>query len=534
MIRIYFEALEQALFFLKPAVEKALSEDTEIELIRLSRLSRTSEVAQKLMPSLGFKDPDAIITAVVNDEEIPLLWIEISTSVETQDHVLQRFDSQIASGLARIPFVKIQARRLARADHGGQTTFDFKETFQILFREYGIVSAQLEWPVTPDGLFAIRHPVYKACPDNDLGLAELVSVSYSGVIQGQDSNTALSAWASNNPENSIAKEILENCSPLSPFVPSGRSTRFYETDEGWTLKFNRWGHAMDPERGMAWYYAKRVGQRLLGRLHDKEAETLEEAFLNFRLATGIPVTYSDANRGSTLDISDLVLQRTYNRAGLAIVANCSEFTVANKDGRDLVRFTWKQLSDPVPPSLASTGKTTKIHRYEGFGEDEVTFIAATEIFPANSIEVQSVSYPGAQGDFALMQGSGRAALRTYIDLIGFKKIQSETKVILVESKGSNSFEKVSQDTEKVLSWRDDAEKRSLLDHYLPLQGARTYYAGTAYPGDKPLNVPRANELDFTFLTSSEKWSVWAQVGTNMSSVFQVSTGTTQLPQIFEY
>jgi hypothetical protein len=486
------------------------------------------------MPSLGFKDPDAVVTTVINGEEFPLLWVEISTSVETQDHVLQRFDSQIASGLAKIPFVKIQARRVARADHGGQTSFDYKETFQILYREFGIVSAQLEWPVTKDGLFAIRHVDYKACPASDLGLAQLILISHAGILEGKDSNEALATWAAENDEDPIAKEILENSSPLNPYVASARSTRFYPGDKGWTLKFNRWGHAMDPERGMAWYYAKRVGQRLIGRLHDKEAQNVQDAFLNFRLATGITVNFSGEGSGATLDISDIVARKTYNRAGLAIVANCSEFTVADKNGVDLVRFTWRELSDPIPQSLASTGKATKLHRYVGFGEDEVTFIAATQIFPANSIEVQSVSYPGAQGDFALMQGSGRAALRTYIDLIGFKKIEAETKVILVESKGSNSADKVSQDTEKVLSWRDDNEKRALLDHYLPLQGKRSYAAGTAYPGEKIVHVPRANELDFTFLTSPDKWSVWAQVGSKMSSIFEISAGSTKLPEVFEY
>jgi hypothetical protein len=534
MIRIYFEALEQALFFLKPAVEKALGPDTEIQLVKLSRLTRASEVAESLMPSLGFKDPDAIITRVSAGAELPLLWIEISTSVETQDHVLQRFDSQVASGLARIPFVKVQARRVARADHGGQTSFDFKETFQILYREFGIVSAQLEWPVTDDGLFAIRHADYKACPASDLGLAELIATTYKGTANGLDSNAALEAWAKDNPAMPLAIEILENSQPLGEFAPAGNSTRFFQTERGWTLKFNRWGHAMDPERGMAWYFSKRVGQRLIGRLHDKEAITIEEAILNFRLATGIAVTFEGNSAMSVIDISEIVAMKTYNRAGLAIVANCSEFTVADKYGNELVRFTWRELGDPIPRTLASLGKETKLHPYEGFGEDEVTFVAATQIFPANSIQVHSVSYPGAQGDFALMQGNGRAALRTYIDLIGFKVSQDELNVLLVESKGSNSAEKVGQDTLKVLSWREDFDKKELLDLYLPISGVRKYLAGTAYPGERIVDVPRADELDFTFLTSKNNWSVWAQVGSRVSSIFEVSSGTTILPVVYEY
>lgn len=534
MIRIYFEALEQGLFFLKPAAVKALGENVDIQLVKLSRISRTSEVARNLLPSLGFKDPDAIVTTVLDGVEIPLLWIEISTSVETQDHVLQRFDSQVASGLAKIPFVKVQARRVARADHGGQTSFDFKETFQILFREFGIASAQLEWPITNDGLLAIRHDKFKACPATDLGLSDLISATYEGVLEGKDANDALLEWASSNGGNTVAQEVTDNTSELGAFTESRRSTRFFRASGGWTLKFNRWGHAMDPERGMAWYYSKRLGTRLVGRLNDKEAKTAEQALNNFRLATGIQVQFNGETAGTSIDISDVVQFKQYNRAGLAIVANCSEFTVADELGRDLVRFTWAELPNPIPDTLASPSSSTKLYEYENFGEDEVTFVAATQIFPTNDIEVQSVSYPGAQGDFALMQGSGRAALRTYIDLIGFKHFDDKTTVFLVESKGTNSADKISQDTEKILAWRDEPAKRALLDRFLPLTQRADYVAGTAYPGERPVNVPRANELDFVFLTSRDKWSVWAEVGSAAGNLFNVASGASQLPLIYEY
>jgi hypothetical protein len=534
MIRIYFEAIEQGLFFLKPAVVRALGDDVEIQLVKLSRLGRTSEVARSLMPSLGFKDPDAIITALINEVEVPLLWIEISTSVETQDHVLQRFDSQVASGLAKIPFVKVQARRLARSDHGGQTNFDFKETFQILFREFGIASAQLEWPITNDGLLAIRHEKFKACPASDLGLSDLISATYKGATEGMGANESLLEWASNASGNAIAQEIRENTSDLVAFVESRRSTRFYKTGNSWTLKFNRWGHAMDPERGMAWYYSKRIGTRIFGRIHDKEAKTVEEAMENFRLATGIQIKFNGEDEGATIGIDDIVRQKKYNRSGLAIIANCSEFTVADSLGRDLIRFTWLALNDPFPEPQAALNDSTKLYEYEGFGEDEVTFVAATQIFPTNGIEVQSVSYPGAQGDFALMQGSGRSAKRTYIDLIGFKQGSDATTVLLVESKGTNSADRVGQDTEKILGWRDDPEKKEILDQSLPLTQRIKYVAGTAYPGTIPVNVPRANELDFIFLTSRSKWSVWAEVGSEAEKLFMVASGVTELPQLFEY
>ena len=133
-----------------------------------------------------------------------------------------------------------------------------------------------------------------------------------------------------------------------------------------------------------------------------------------------------------------------------------------------------------------------------------------------------------------MQGSGRAALRTYIDLIGFKHFDDKTTVVLVESKGTNSADRVGQDTAKILAWRDEPDKRALLDRFLPITQKADYVAGTAYPGQKLVNVPRANELDFVFLTSRLKWSVWAEIGSTAGDIFKVSSGETQLPEIYEY
>jgi hypothetical protein len=534
MIRVYFEAIEQGLHFLLPAVKKALGLETEVQLIKLSRISRTSTIARMLMPSLGFKDPDGIITVIKDGIEIPLLWIEISTSVETQDHVLQRFDSQMASGFAKIPFIKIQARRVSRSDHGGQTNFDFKETFQILYREFGITSAQLEWPLNEDSTVALRDENYKACPPSDLGLSGLISATFEGVMKGLSANESLILWAQENPHESLALEIAENQLPLSDFSHGTRSTRFYESNGRYVIKFNRWGHAMDPERGMAWYFSNRVSQKLIGRIHCKESKSISDAAQIFSQSTGIRVTELVDGTSSDIDISEIVNMRTYNRSGLAIVANCSEFTVADDEGTDLIRFWWQPLDDAIPIPKCELGDTTTVVPYEEIGEDEVTFVAATRFFPANSISVQSVSYPGAQGDFALVQGNGRAALRTYIDLIGLKFSDGLTKAFLVESKGSRARDKLSEDALKVASWRDEQSKASLLKSNLGENDDLLIYAGTAYPGAGILDIPESADLDFTLVVNRENWVVWAPIGGKATSEFEVADGKSELPRVFEY
>ena len=117
-VRLYYECLEQALFFFVPSIRQAFGARAEIALVRLTKLSTESVVAEKLALPLALKNPDGLLTEVIDGVEYPLAWIEVSTAVDTQDHELQRFDSIVAASYSQIPVIKVQAKRASGADHG--------------------------------------------------------------------------------------------------------------------------------------------------------------------------------------------------------------------------------------------------------------------------------------------------------------------------------------------------------------------------------------------------------------------------------
>jgi len=60
-VRIYYESLEQAVFFLKPIVEEVFGKESSIELIEISKTTKESVVAKKLGDALAIRNPDGII-----------------------------------------------------------------------------------------------------------------------------------------------------------------------------------------------------------------------------------------------------------------------------------------------------------------------------------------------------------------------------------------------------------------------------------------------------------------------------------------
>lgn len=503
--RIYYECLEQAEHYVAPAVRDNFT-DTEVRLIKMKRPHSTSVIARSVATALAMKDPDILITAVIDDVEVGLIWMEISTAVETEDHELQRFDSIIAAGMQQLPFVKLQARRQSRSGHGGQTDFDRHMSYKLATQRLGIPCVEIEWPVSEDGLSAIRDPRFRACPASRERLAELIAEVCRIVLAGDNPADGLLGLVA--ADGWIGGQIQAYSEPLAPYG-ARNTTRLYEEASNWTLKFNRWGHAMDPERGMAWYYRQRIGFKLQGRLHDKEAKTAAEAYRAFCAATGL-----DRERRfhpdsfGPYDIDDLIAGARLNRPGIAIIWNCSSFTVCDIDGNPLLKLTWTAEPAAGFEVPFQTGDKTHLVAYDGVGEDEVTYAIANALYPANGFVVESVSYPGAQGDFALLEGSGRALRRTYIDVIAVKSSDGQTYLGLTESKGSNSPDKLRSDAEKVTSWRDDPERRRYLLDSMNLEATTVVLAAVAFPGSAPQPLALSTEPDYFVTVSGDEWVVW--------------------------
>lgn len=475
--RIYFECLEQAEHFGVAPIETVATRNTPIRLIRLpGRI--TASLARALSKPFAMKDPDLVISCVAQGIEVPLLWIEISTSVRTEDHAYQRFDSMVAASKSEVIFLKIQADRVSGSSHGGRLDFDESILFQVARQRLGLWGLQLKWPTTPDGRRAIRDSKRKACPPTDLGVAEILREVINGV-QTSGGIAPVETLRSGKLSKIYSSQLEQHLRPI-PALSSGRSTRIFLEGRQWNLKFNRWGHAMDPERGASWYYRHRIGQLLVGLIHDKNATSKSQAIDNFAGATGIDVRKYSKIGSTSIDISESVAASRPNRSGFAILENCKNFQVCNTDGDTLVEFVWngkRTLTTRNYPATSQICLTTVTN------EDEVTYAVARYFLPKMGYKCHSISYPGAQGDFALMEGSGRTAKRTYIDVIGVDSLRSPGRILLVESKGKRIRSDIARDVDKVCSWRDSPSKLSILRTELDAVSRATPTVACAYPGD---------------------------------------------------
>jgi hypothetical protein len=523
--------LEQAYFFLRPIVQEVFGTEVEIELIGISRISGKSVIAESISEAISIRNPDGVITLVdEKDVEHPLVWLEFSTQVETFDHLSQSFNSYTAAGSCRIPFVKFYASRRSRSSHGGEQAFDAKILFQILFSKFNTPGIQLDWPVTDNSRFAVRDVARRACPPSDLGLREILEVCKLGLETGRSPADALIEFAQKGA-TPLAVRFQENLQSPPTYSGPTRATRFYKRNGRWVLKFNRWDHSMDPERGMAELYHNWIEEKLVGRLHDKVAIDVRTAIRNFTAATGIRISMSTELAGR-IDITESIVSSSLNRAGLVIAWCCDEFTVADQSGTEIVTFYWN-VSKPTG-LVTSHSVSTKTHLVEKLTvtEDEVTFVVANLALPANSFRMHSVSYPGAQGDFALITGEGRKSKRKYFDVIAMKDSKSANTVILLESKGIATAEKLRRDADTLIEWRDGSQRTFLLSE-LGVESTADLVTGIAVVGDSEFDFDCTSNLDFKVIVDQSSWQIFVQ-NSSMTNLFSVLKGSCELPKRYVY
>ena len=488
--RLYYESLEQAERFLAPALERGTG--VAPDLVKLSRLTKKATVGRRIAESLGSKDPDFLFTQLIDGTEEPLLWGEITTAVETEDHLLQRFDSIRAAAKSHIPFALVHSPRTSSVEHGGQTRFNRDMAFSLAKRTWDLPCFDIIWPTTSDGLRAIRDESALACPTDLLGLDVVLRHLVDGVGEGleavQAAQTSDFVW-----QGAEGDEVQQ--------LPAERSSRLFREAGRWVLKFNRWDHAMDPERGMASYWSVALNERLSGRLHDKTARNAEDAAENFVRATGIAVDGKPGSRGR-IDVTAAANSSRLTRPGKTILESCSDFAVCDRQGRPLIHFEWNPNKLEIQKPVFSTAARTAIEPKHSVDEDEVTYCVAHQVVPTNSFITFSVSYPGAQGDLPILEGGGRGVRRTYFDLIAMKN----DTVLVVESKGSQSRKALGGDVAKLARWREPARLESLLQT-LGRGPECNVILGIAYPGDSFASGLSVDDLDFEIVVSERNWRV---------------------------
>ena len=98
-------------------------------------------------------------------------------------------------------------------------------------------------------------------------------------------------------------------------------------------------------------------------------------------------------------------------------------------------------------------------------EDVVTF-ASMSVFLMNNMKNIAVSYPGAQGDRKILQGTGLTTKRDYIDIISVHKCSDDEYDVFLQENKKKIYETQRSDIDKLVSVRNDSEKMEELNRLL--------------------------------------------------------------------
>ena len=117
-IRIYYESIEQGYDYIRPAVESVCDMNTEVVFVR--RPKKASDlIPGSISAILTMTTPDALITGVDNGKEYPLVLIEFTEAVTTEDHELQRTYGAIAAYLSGCYYLKLAGEKQSEKEFGG-------------------------------------------------------------------------------------------------------------------------------------------------------------------------------------------------------------------------------------------------------------------------------------------------------------------------------------------------------------------------------------------------------------------------------
>lgn len=574
--RIYYESLEQAENYIKPLVENALlriNKKIGVKLIRLK--GNYLYYSRNIAPIIFWKDPDILITTIKEGIEYPLLLIEFSNAVFTEDHELQRFDGMVASSDNDCVYLKISPlSKKSRNEHGGNVDFDYIGPFALIYNKLGKLFYHFDWECDKNGSVIVDEN-YLSCPKSidklDYFIEKLIEVALksklgsghfvSGVEMALNRDKLFHEW-----KNKVATFKISELKGLK----SSR-TEWIESSKELRLKLNRFGHAMDPERGMLTFYGVMYPKTVSKMLFDDEnsawyKDTPNELrisnyiksnglhsgydFLHvLALGSGLDV-YEDFKKIESLfmknvddyleiDLSDF-LRRNYNSLNKAlrtIFKYSVSFVIVDKNNKSRLRFNWS--IERHDNNYKNLPKVTKIKERKSFEEDDITYIMVHSVLKQNDYKIIAVSYPGAQSDRVILiaPGTGRRQERRYVDIISYLPSKYTT---LQENKGQYSIAAVQSDIDEISKYKDAKDHikglNNFIDHF-DKNAPKAIRVGVGFWASSKFNIDAIKSLDirnldyFVYITSDRKeWIIW---NTGKDEMFKIKKGAIKLTKTFE-
>ena len=579
-VRIYFESLEQATYFIYPIIDDALKEIGGTHSIKMVKLKGNYKYySKKTAPILFWKDPDAMITCIKNGVEYPLLLVEFSNAVFTEDHELQRFDGLVAAARNNCFYAKISpSSKSSPSAHGGNTDFDFTLPYVSIQKKYDKTFFHFEWKCDENGVVEIEEN-FPSCPKRIksfesfmnsiiiLACKKDISNDWMTVVVSKlKSDPFFSNWISRLTETSNI-DFTKFCTSRTKWIPNDSILKKGALE----LKLNRFGHAMDPERGMLAYYGticeNVVSKMLLSEDNDSWYKDTagEEQIRKYIKSNGLTNPYdylfcfalgsglhrnksfmniiagykNDSSKSILIDLTEFIQDNFFklNKPLRTIFGYSSLFAIENRSGEKKVIFKWESYEEPA--FFDKYPLTTAILERYTLDEDDVTYISIHNILVPNGYTIIAASYPGSQADRRILiePGTGRRQPRRYIDIVSFLPNKYTS---LQENKGPYSTIAVQSDIQEIVKYKTDpAYSKGLKEFqkmFAPESLKTIVKIGVGFWSDEAFSISKVRDLDlveldyFVYITNDRKsWNIWSN---GKNEMFQYTKGDVKTPQTY--
>lgn len=479
--RIYAEVKEQAHFF----KDSLIGFESEVELVSTNAAMLSHSNTSIIALIRNQKKFDLLVSEIKDDNEFPLLMVEFSTAVSTDDHEMQRGDALFWSYTYKIPYLKIapsdKYSQTAGRNFGGGNLLSPKDQIIQMFKSEGVMY-HIEWKSLEKSAYTHNDVNYPSCPDSLNELTKLMNHLIKVFEVSNDRSTYYKRLhEAQSKDIVLGKKLYEWSGKRNELIEKfGSKTSRIEYDisqKRIKVKVNRYGHAMDPERGMIAFWRLVLGRDWeitaefqVGRDSLKSYESLFDGLSQEKkLIKKIEDIYS---KGNIVSIDDAIylheqatssgrlgFEKTIKKKVIKINSETlnsfmfegiktsafknllyyvDNIVLSDQKRNVICKIIWENniVEEYYSILISDLGEQLKPLPLKGItkkdiSEDLITW-ATKQILVESGYEILAISYPGAQGDRCVLIGKGKKVLRQYIDIIAISP--NHESIVLIESK----------------------------------------------------------------------------------------------------
>lgn len=569
--RIYYECLEQAYHYIRPIVQSAAtSPETEVKLVKRVRNEKLFPVCvMRAIHSLT--TPDILIAGISENKEIPLVLIEFTEAVTTEDHELQRSYGAVAAFLAKMFYVKVSGQKLSESKFGGAEydPYSSPRIFADRLGYKGFIIA--DWATEPDNPNQLqRTPGLPGCPPEIPILRSTIQKAIEAFCKNpeewfdnalralQDTDSYIKFNARVDTAPSLAK-LLREWRERERRNLNRNKLRYFVNEDWIGVKINRFSHAMDPDRGIITFLSALFSDSqfvfgIYALVRPRSTDLLREnvtdvASMKKKLNAALEKDESDgssipdwlkeaikrhATQAKELDMAidfqgvweenqdkiqdnKVVMTLAYfldgiylNQNGIRLFWNRYSL-LGQKRGGNFIGLLKKHLGFDiigVPPPLKET--------LNEVDEDEVTYAIAHRVLLPNGFRIVGISYPGSQGGWAILpeRREGKAQSRKYPDIAALPPNAANFDVLVNENKGMFDKQEIEKAVHKLRRYQRGGDYHLALKEALvlarvitPKGKMKNIVIGVGF-GAKSQTRWQPKDVDFIFrIADRKRWSI---------------------------